>query len=89
MIHYTPWTDEPPARAGLYEVSLAADIVAHAHWSGAAWSAPCDPAASRVTHARARAVPWNLRGTRPLWRGLTRRSHDWLVAEMAIEPAAQ
>lgn len=80
---FTPWHNEAPARVGWYEVSLAADIVARAYWTGSAWSAPCDPASCRRTHARARRTSWALRGARPLWRGLAQRSARWLAAELA------
>lgn len=83
MLVFTPWHDEPPHRPGWYDVSLASDVIARAYFDGAAWSAPCNAASCRRTHARARRTPWNLRGSRPLWRGITERSSRWLTTEMS------
>lgn len=84
MFTLSPWFGEPPTRAGWYMVSLASTITARSYWCGRTWSAPVADDAPEAAFARARRSTWNLRGARPLWRGLTARGHARMAAELAL-----
>lgn len=83
MIECTPWFTEAPVRPGWYESRPRAQ----AYFNGASWSASCDEDACADERAAAAATPMLPEYVRALrWRGLTRRSHDWFVNEMARVP---
>jgi hypothetical protein len=84
VLEYTPWLSGVPVRPGLYIASAERNDEMRSYWSGNAWSAQVDEAASDAAHEAARATPMDPARARSIeFRGLTRASHAWLSAELA------
>lgn len=88
LLQFTPTLPgtTPPTRTGWYPVNRAQ----HAHFDAdtSTWSELCDDDSGDGAHDAARARRLDPVQVRALqWSGLTRRSAEWLAAEMAAEPA--